>query len=335
MALANKIQDAFENVKADPTLKQSTMQFLQEKRRKKWSLFPGSARRVLAIVYTIAVFLFGAGGYAWLFMPVSYVSIDINPSVELALNRLDRVVFVTAYNTQGDALLKDLRLKGKNYIQAIDIIANSVQMLQYLNADEELVLTVAADSSKTALRTGVESCCRHIGHGTRSVSVDVDTAAKAHDNGLSVGKYSAYLKLVQYDASVTIEQCKNMSMSQIHSQILEHEHGSGSAHESGHGHGSCGNTDEAGAAQTEQDAGTQPSDSETDIGQPSDPAADQQPTDSETDIGQPSDPAADQQSSDLETDIGQPSDPETDQPQDAEQQGHQHRRRQGHHGSHE
>lgn len=302
--MANKIQDAFENVKADPTLKQSTMQFLQEKRRKKRFFFSGSARRVLAIVYTIAVFLFGAGGYAWLFTPVSYVSIDINPSVELALNRLDRVILVTAYNTQGDTLLKDLRLKGKNYIQAIDMITQSGQMLQYLNADEELVLTVAADSSKTELRTGVENCCRHIGHGTRSVSVDVDTAAKAHDNGLSVGKYSAYLQLVQYDDSVTIEQCRNMSMSQIHSQILEHEHDSGSEHESGHGHGSCGDTDEADPA---QDAATQSSDT--------------QPDQQDTQPDQPQD-------------TQQPSDTESDQ-QDTQPQGHQHRRRQGHHGSHE
>jgi len=302
MALANKIQDAFENVKADPTLTQSTMQFLEEKRRKKRFFHSGPARRALAVIYTMAVFLFGAGGYAWFFTPVSYVSIDINPSVELALNRLDRVVLVTAYNTQGDALLKGLRLKGKNYIQAIDMIADSGQMLQYLKSDEELVLTVAADSSKTELRTGVESCCRHIGHGTRSVSVDVDTAARAHDNGLSVGKYSAYLELVQYDDSVTIEQCRNMSMSQIHSQILEHEHGNGSAHESGHGHGSCGNTEDTVPAQTEQDTGTQTSDPENDQTQG---------------IGQ--------QTSDLEN----------DQTQDAEPQGHQHRRRQGHHGEHE
>ena len=108
------------------------------------------------------------------------------------------------------------------------------------------MLTLAADSSRTELKTGVEECCSHIGHGSRSVSVDVNIASEAHDNGLSVGKYSAYLQLAQYDDSITIDNCRDMSMAQIHSQILEHEHGSG------HGHGSDSQNEQDTQPQAEQ-----------------------------------------------------------------------------------
>ncbi len=306
--MANKIHDAFENVKADPALKQSTIQFLEGKRKKKQPMFSYvPIGKTVAAVCAMVLILIGIGGYSWLLTPVSYVSIDINPSMELALNRLDRVVSVTSYNPQGDELIKNLHLKGKKYIQAIYMITENDRLKQYLQLEEELVLTVAADSSKTALKAGVEQCCSHIGHGTRSVSVDVEVAQKAHDNGLSVGKYSAYLQLSQYDDSVTIDQCKKMSMAQIHSQIIEHEHGTG------HGHGKGTNNTYEDTNQTEQE-GEQETESDTEHGQE---------TVSET---------KHEQGINTETEHEQEIEQETEQQKEEESEGHRHRRRRGHHG---
>ena len=310
--MANKIHDAFENVKADPALKQSTIQFLEGKRKKKQPMFSYvPIGKTVAAVCAMVLILIGIGGYSWLLTPVSYVSIDINPSMELALNRLDRVVSVTSYNPQGDELIKNLHLKGKKYIQAIYMITENDRLKQYLQLEEELVLTVAADTSKTALKAGVEQCCSHIGHGTRSVSVDVEVAQKAHDNGLSVGKYSAYLQLSQYDDSVTIDQCKKMSMAQIHSQIIEHEHGTGHGH--GHGHGKGTNNTSEDTNQTEQE-GEQETESDTEHGQE---------TVSET---------KHEQGINTETEHEQEIEQETEQQKEEESEGHWHRRRRGHHG---
>ena len=308
--MANKIHDAFENVKADPALKQSTIQFLEGKRKKKQPMFSYvPIGKTVAAVCAMVLILIGIGGYSWLLTPVSYVSIDINPSMELALNRLDRVVSVTSYNPQGDELIKNLHLKGKKYIQAIYMITENDRLKQYLQLEEELVLTVAADSSKTALKAGVEQCCSHIGHGTRSVSVDVEVAQKAHDNGLSVGKYSAYLQLSQYDDSVTIDQCKKMSMAQIHSQIIKHQHGTGH----GHGHGKGTNNTSEDTNQTEQE-GEQETESDTEHGQE---------TVSET---------KHEQGINTETEHEQEIEQETEQQKEEESEGHWHRRRRGHHG---
>ena len=299
-----------ENVKADPALKQSTIQFLEGKRKKKQPMFSYvPIGKTVAAVCAMVLILIGIGGYFWLLTPVSYVSIDINPSMELALNRLDRVVSVTSYNPQGDELIKNLHLKGKKYIQAIYMITENDRLKQYLQLEEELVLTVAADSSKTALKAGVEQCCSHIGHGTRSVSVDVEVAQKAHDNGLSVGKYSAYLQLSQYDDSVTIDQCKKMSMAQIHSQIIEHEHGTGH----GHGHGKGTNNTSEDTNQMEQE-GEQETESDTEHGQE---------TVSET---------KHEQGINTETEHEQEIEQETEQQKEEESEGHRHRRRRGHHG---
>ncbi len=247
--MANKIKNAFDSVKADSSLKESAMQFLEKERRKrKYPLL--AVQKTFAAVCAMLVLAAGIGGYSWTQTPVSYLSIDVNPSIELALNAFDRVVSAAAYNDQGDRLLEELSLKGKKYTEAIDAVADSSILKQYLTEEEELVITVAADSSrKEKLLSGVESCSSHIGHSSRSVTADPGIVPDAHENGLSVGKYQAFLELSQYDDTVTVHECKEMSMTEIHGRILEHEHG----HENSHGNAGVPEDQEDEAENTQED----------------------------------------------------------------------------------
>lgn len=231
--MANKIQEAFDNIKADSQLKESTKQFLAENHNKKISLWQRPVFRrafVAACALLLLVAGAGAGGYAWMQMPVSYVSIDVNPSIELALNRFDKVTSVTAYNDEGRRIIEKLSLKGKNYIEAIDTLVESEDMKSYLTDQSEIVFTVAAEGSREkALRTGVESCSGHIKCTSTSTSADLSIVSEAHDHAVSVGRYNAYLELSQYDDSITVEDCRHMTMTEIHGLIDEH-HQSGGHH---------------------------------------------------------------------------------------------------------
>lgn len=242
--MANKIKDALDHIQAGSAQKESTKQFLAESRRKRTKLFYRPAvRRIAAAVCLMVILAAGAGGYAWVQMPVSYLSIDVNPSIELALNRLDKVVAVTAYNIEGEEIIKNLSLKGKGYTEAIDLVIGSEAMGAYLASQEDIVFTLAADSSRESeLETGVEGCSGHMGHGCRHVSTDVETVSAAHECGLSLGKYNAYLQLFQYDSSITVEECREMSMSEINRLIKEYEQGR--AHHSDTGHSGYDETEE-------------------------------------------------------------------------------------------
>ena len=228
MELTNKIHDAFDHIKADTQLKETTKHFLSVKRKKNISLFHHSIfPKILAAVCAILFLTAGIKGYTWIQTPVSYVSIDVNPSIELALNHFDKVLSVTAYNTEGEEILKGLSLKGKKYTEAINTIMESNVMNLYLTDDAELVFTIATTSDhENKLKKGVASCSCHTKHNTQSISTDIEVVSKAHDNGLSLGKYYAYLQLSQYDDTITIDECKDMSMSEIHHLIYEHVHGS-------------------------------------------------------------------------------------------------------------
>lgn len=219
MGLDNKIQQAFDNIQADSKLIESTKQALAAKRSKK-------ARKKTRMILTMACmalsFVAGMQAYAWIQTPVSYVGIDVNPSMELALNRLDRVVSTFSYNDEGAEILDGLRLRGKKYTDAIKMIMESSTMGTYLTVDPELLFTVASDKDReTTLETGITDASRETGHNCHSVSTDMETAALAHDSGLSIGKYNAYLLLLQYDDAITIEQCTDMSISEIYALIQE------------------------------------------------------------------------------------------------------------------
>lgn len=230
--MENRIQDAFSYVKADTALKESTKDFLAKKREEQACTYRTRAYRTRAVYRTLAavcamlILAVGLGGYQWAQTPVSYVSIDVNPSIELGLNRFERVVTAEAYNPEGEEILQGLSLIGKKYREAIDSVVESEAMERYLTKEEELVLTVAAKGSKEkAIETTVTDYSKSVGKNCHSVSADIETAASAHNNGMSVGKYNAYLQLLQYDSEVTLDECKHMSMSQIHGLLNEHRHG--------------------------------------------------------------------------------------------------------------
>ena len=217
--MTNKIQDAFGHIQADTRLKESTKRFLREQSRGKFRA--GYHPAVKYAVSAVCVMLFlavGGAGYSWIWTPVSYVSIDVNPSIELALNRFDRVVSAEAYNVEG-----------------------------------EEILTVVADSANEAkLTEGVKECTSHVAGGCHSTQADINAAPQAHENGISCGKYKAYLELSQYDSSITLEECRKMSMEEIWERIREYEEDSGT----GSGDIDSGSQDEAVGDMSETGEGT-------------------------------------------------------------------------------
>ena len=63
------------------------------------------------------IFSLAGGTYAYAKTPVAYVSMDINPSVELAVNAFDTVIAVEAYNEDGKNILEGTNLVNTNEYQ--------------------------------------------------------------------------------------------------------------------------------------------------------------------------------------------------------------------------
>lgn len=262
MELENRIRDAFDCVKADEGLKESTVDFLRSARRRKRRRDIGRYlpripfRMALGTACAMLTVFLCLGGYALMWIPVAYVSIDVNPSLELELNRLDRVIAVRAYNEDGETILANVSVKGMYFEDAIERIIGSEGMQPYLTQDSALTFTVATDSppKEKRLLSDIAHSSGCMEHGGTSVRADMSLVEEAHENGLSLGKYLAYQVLLRYESDLTVQDCHGMSMSQIHDRIEEHQHGTN--HGKGHG------TEPEGSNETEPEAepsATQPS----------------------------------------------------------------------------
>ncbi|MDE5696273.1 MAG: hypothetical protein K2I96_02510 [Lachnospiraceae bacterium] len=217
----NKIQKSMENIRATEEMKQNTLQYLETQRAKQgrgifqWKPYT-ALRYVMAV---ICIFLLaGTGGYAVYSRPVSYISIDVNPSIELSVNCFGRVVSVKGYNEDGQDILEHVPLKNISYQQAIDRLLQDAYYIRFLNRDSQLVVTVISEHSDVMLEQ-INANDSFQALGALTYSSDAACMDEAHQHEMSFGKYRAFLELAQYDASITVEDCHGMTMGEIQDRI--------------------------------------------------------------------------------------------------------------------
>ncbi len=235
--MQDKIKKAFDQIQADDRLRDKTMEKIRARAGKKqprplyrWSLSLAACMLCLLL-----------GGWVY-FTPTAAISLDINPSVELEVNRFDRVVSVTGYNLEGAALADTLDLRFKSCDDAVEKILASDAVSQLLSQDEVMTLTVVGENEDQTQRllTRLEADTEQE-ENVYCYHADAQAVQQAHDHGLSYGKYRAYSELQALDPSVTPEDVKDMTMCQIRERINGcHEdpapsgnQGNGSGH---HGH---------------------------------------------------------------------------------------------------
>lgn len=109
----------------------------------------------LAAAAVFVLLLGGIFGYRALDKNVCTVTVDINPSVTLTVNRLGRVKAVDTGNADAAALLADVDLAGKRTQDALGTLADTLTDADYLtDADNTLLVTVDGTSAARAQKLG-------------------------------------------------------------------------------------------------------------------------------------------------------------------------------------
>lgn len=208
----NKIKTAFDNIHADQETKEVTLMRINQKRHKKTYFKSKLIPAAVALFLTIGACVWGYSSYV---TPVTVLSIDINPSLELGINRFDKVVAVYGYNEDGSELKDTLDIKHSNYKSAIDKIMKSAS-----EADDVVSITVCGDNEKQ--KKNILTIIETISKEKENVLYDSATkedVATAHEKGLSCGKYKAYLKLLEQGYEITEEEIKDMPMKDIRDRL--------------------------------------------------------------------------------------------------------------------
>lgn len=242
-----RIKEAFETITADDALKERTYEYVMQQagKGKKFSRLT----RALSVAAAAAVALMFALGIYSYGKETAYISIDINPSIALAVNSFDRVISANAYNDEGKKITESLDLKGKPYADAVKMIMDSPEMTPYLDKNQNMWVAVQTDNPantvtiehfvQKAIDTAIKQ--RHCNTNVEYSCVDEQTRIGAEQNGMTATKYTAILELQSYDNSVSLDEYRHHSMVDINSQIATH-HGHSTDvpnyYAGHHGHGS-------------------------------------------------------------------------------------------------
>ncbi len=221
--LHENIKQAFGEIQAEEELKDYTKNAVLQKMQEKGCGYRRMQWRMAAVMACFFFLMISVGGWTVFMIPVSAVSVDVNPSVELGINRFDKVVSEKGYNKDGEVLLSELDLRYMDYRDAIEVLLGSFEKEKYLEDAQAVSITVSGENEKTneKMISGITSCTAMASRNVTCSSCNPEEAKAAHEAGLSLGKYKAFLELKQLDAAVTVEEIKDLPMHQIRSWINE------------------------------------------------------------------------------------------------------------------
>lgn len=128
---------------------------------------------------------------------VAMVSLDINPSLQISLDRKGRVLELEALNPDAEQVLSELSLKGEGLNEALDQIIEQSAKLHYLNSDHNWVIVgYSPNLSKT--RVDPSAIVKHIEETAQENGVSPQIAVyelsaeednQAQQHGLTIGEY--------------------------------------------------------------------------------------------------------------------------------------------------
>lgn len=262
-----RIREAYDAQHAPEELHQRTLAFLEEERKKQSDVAfavarppharrrPPRARAVVALAACLLLVLALFGAYGVYRAPSAYVDIDVNPSLELAVNAFGIVIEAESLNDDGAAVLDRVDVLNRPYGDAIGVLLASDALSSYtdgdafidvnvVSEDNRLGQSLMAQSDEALSSLSCEHACQRADGATR------DAAAAA---GLGVGRYRAAQELMALDPSYTLEACASLSMRQLRDRIEACHEGqrdedescaiAGQGHGRGHGRGvggACG-----------------------------------------------------------------------------------------------
>jgi len=201
-------------------------------------------QRVIAglIAACFCMIMLAGGTYSYQNSRVdSVIGIDVNPSVELSVNKKNRVLKAEAINQDGMTILKDMDMEGVDLNVAVNAIIGSMVTHGFLDdLDNAILVTVSNDSIKKAsnLRSAVVTDIRTTLEEKRLKAVvydqqvidEDDVKQLAQEYNISYGKAYFLKELIAQNSSLSMEDMEELApltMEEIAKVITERSYAVG------------------------------------------------------------------------------------------------------------
>ena len=185
----------------------------------------GIRRRVVTALVAACFCMIALAGGTYTFQNGkvdSVIGIDVNPSVELSINRKNRVLEAKALNDDAKNILGDMNLKGVDLNIAVNAVVGSMVTHGYLNElDNAILVTVSNDSIKKAtnLRTAVvndihetleEKKLKAVVYDQQVIEED-EVKRLSDDYQISYGKAYFLNELISQNSSLSMEDMEELA----------------------------------------------------------------------------------------------------------------------------
>ncbi|OOM75156.1 hypothetical protein [Clostridium sp. BL-8] len=182
-------------------------------------------KKIALALSAVIILSLGGGGYAYAKTPVAYVSLDINPSVELGVNGFDKVVSAEAYNEDGRKVLENTNLINFNINNAVSSVISNAISYGYIKEDGSSAIEVTTATDKKNIADGLgeslkETIDKTLENNDVEAEVENENVAlarrdEARQLGLTPGKLNLIEKLQELDSTIKIEDYKDTSIKSI------------------------------------------------------------------------------------------------------------------------
>lgn len=187
---------------------------------KKW-IIGASAAAVIALAAGIG---FAGNQY---FSVATVIGIDVNPSIELRVNKNDTVVKALALNSDAEIILDEMKLKGVDCDVAVNALIGSMLRHGYIDELKNSILISVdnPDAQKSAeLEERLINEINSILSGSsvepavmaQSVSDDASLKSLAEQYGISAGKATLIQKICNADPTKTFESLAGLSVNDLY-----------------------------------------------------------------------------------------------------------------------
>lgn len=229
--MRDSIKKAFDAVHAEQALIEKTSAYLRSSIAEKKKPARHIRLRLVAVCTSMALFVFaGIITHRAYYSPVAYIDMDVNPSMELSVNRFGRVIGSISYNTDADKVLLETNVNNVTYTQAVNMLLDNMIQHAYLNPDGLVSVTVQANTEDTevslllSLREGIASLLtsRSTDAAIEVYGVSKEVKESATTHHVSPAKYLAITELQAVDETITFESCSSHSIDELRQHSAAH-----------------------------------------------------------------------------------------------------------------
>ena len=222
-AFTHAAPNVLDSVLSECETQKGTVIVMTEKKKVHWGIKLAAAAAMLALIIGIG---FGAGTYRLDHRVVTTVSLDVNPSVELRVNRQERVLEALALNEDAGTVLDGMELEGSDLNVAVNAVIGAMVRNGYITELSNSVL-ISVDSEKDADAKALQEKLtaevskmldkREFAGAVLSQTVEPEEElkSKAEEFGITVGKANLIDTIVREEEQYSFEALAELTVHQL------------------------------------------------------------------------------------------------------------------------